>query len=164
MVTGNGIVMIEIHEAAFPRLSHNELECLRTMAQLHTYADGDLLFQAGQAEIDLHVVESGTIEILNPVDGDRVVATHGPGQFAGDIDLITGRPVIVTARAVAEFTVEAGRRPTGDLREHHGGHQAEATDQVGSRRPTTWSVFVCRSLHLSPQSEHGVFSDHAPRG
>ena len=72
---------------------------------MRTYPDGGILFQAGTAEIDLNVVESGAIEIVNPVDGDRIVATHGPGGFSGDIDLLTGRPVNVTARAAGETRV-----------------------------------------------------------
>ena len=45
------------------------------------------------------IVESGQVEIRNPTDGQRVIAVHEPGEFAGDIDLLTGRPVIVTAVA-----------------------------------------------------------------
>ena len=57
------------------------------------------IFRAGQADIDLVIVETGQIEIRNPTDGQRVIVVHEPGQFAGDIDLLTGRPVIVTAVA-----------------------------------------------------------------
>jgi thioredoxin reductase (NADPH) len=49
--------------------------------------------------LDLFVVESGAMDILNPSDDNRLVVTHGPGQFAGDIDLLTRRPVIVTGVA-----------------------------------------------------------------
>src|SRR5262249_58683778 len=63
------------------------------------YADGDIVFRAGQPEIDLYVVESGGMEIRNPTDGDRLIAVHEPGHFSGDIDVLTGRPVIVTATA-----------------------------------------------------------------
>ncbi|HEY1785066.1 MAG TPA: FAD-dependent oxidoreductase [Pirellulales bacterium] len=92
-------------EAAFPTLSPAELSCLRTKATARTYSDGEILFKAGQAEIDFNVVESGAIEIINPIDGNRLVATHGPGGFSGDIDLLTGRPVNVTARAAGETRV-----------------------------------------------------------
>ncbi len=63
------------------------------------------MFHAGQAEIDFNIVESGAIDIINPIDGDRIIATHLPGEFAGDIDLLTGRPVNVTARAAGETRV-----------------------------------------------------------
>src|SRR5262249_51336763 len=41
----------------------------------------------------------GRMEIRNPADGDRLIAVHEPGHFSGDIDVLTGRPVIVTAVA-----------------------------------------------------------------
>lgn len=86
-------------EAAFPKLTEAEIEVLKPLATAHDYADGEIIFRAGQADIDLCVVESGNIEIQNPTDGNRVIVTHNPGEFAGDIDLLTGRPVIVTALA-----------------------------------------------------------------
>ena len=86
-------------EVAFPRLSTAEFAVLKPLATAHDYVDGETIFRAGQADIDLCVVESGQIDILNPTDGNRVIVTHEPGQFSGDIDLLTGRPVIVTAVA-----------------------------------------------------------------
>ncbi len=91
--------MSHSQETAFPRLSTAELAVLKPLATAHDYADGETIFHAGQADIDLCVVESGQIDILNPTDGNRVIVVHGPGQFSGDIDLLTGRPVIVTAVA-----------------------------------------------------------------
>ena len=66
---------------------------------VRSYDDGDVIFRAGDADIDLFVVETGAIDILNPTDDNRLIVTHGPGEFAGDIDLLTRRPVIVTAVA-----------------------------------------------------------------
>ena len=65
--------------------------------------------------MDLFVVESGAIEILNPSDGNRHVVTHGPRQFAGDIDLLTRRPVIVNA--IARGATRLLRVPGERLRE-----------------------------------------------
>ena len=39
------------------------------------------------------------MEILNPAQDNRSVITHGPGQFSGDIDLLTRRPPLLTAVA-----------------------------------------------------------------
>ena len=86
-------------EAAFPRLSAAELAVLKPLATARDYADGETIFRAGQADIDLFVVESGGITILNPASGNTEIVTHGPGQFSGDIDLLTGRPVMVSALA-----------------------------------------------------------------
>src|SRR5271168_3386542 len=107
-------MMSTIQETAFPRLSTAEFAVLKSLATAHDYADGETIFRAGQADIDLFVVESGRIDILNPTDGNRVIATHEPGQFSGDIDLLTGRPVIVTA--VARGKSRVWRVPGSQLR------------------------------------------------
>jgi thioredoxin reductase (NADPH) len=84
---------------AFPRLDASDLAALKPLATACAFEDGQIVFHAGDADLDLFVVESGAIEILNPSDGNRHIVTHGPGQFAGDIDLLTRRPVIVTGIA-----------------------------------------------------------------
>ena len=101
-------------ETAFPRLTTAEIAVLKPLATAHDYADGETIFRVGQADIDLCVVESGQIDILNPTDGNRVIVTHGPGQFSGDIDLMTGRPVMVTA--VARGASRVWRVPGSHLR------------------------------------------------
>ncbi len=90
---------------AFPRLTASEIAVLKPLATPRTYADGETVFRAGQADIDLFVVESGHLDILNPNDGNRVIVSHDPGQFSGDIDLMTGRPVLVTGVARGESRI-----------------------------------------------------------
>ncbi len=84
---------------AFPRLDADDLKILKSLAEIVSFADGEIIFRAGDVDLDLFVVESGGIKILNPADENRHIVTHGPGQFAGDIDLLTRRPVIVTGVA-----------------------------------------------------------------
>ena len=91
--------MAQDSEVAFPQLTEAELALVQSLVKTCDYADGEIIFRVGQADIDLVIVESGEIEIRNPTDGNRVIVIHGPGQFSGDIDLLTGRPVIVTAVA-----------------------------------------------------------------
>jgi thioredoxin reductase (NADPH) len=106
--------MSTIQESAFPKLTAAEFAVLKSMATPHDYADGEIIFHVGQADIDLCVVESGFIDILNPTDENRVIATHEPNQFSGDIDLLTGRPVIVTG--VARGASRVWRVPGSHLR------------------------------------------------
>ncbi|MGA2253362.1 MAG: cyclic nucleotide-binding domain-containing protein [Thermoguttaceae bacterium] len=91
--------MARIQDLAFPRLTSAEVALVSPLATARDYADGETIFRAGQADIDLVIVETGRVEIRNPADGQRVIAVHEPGEFAGDIDVLTGRPVIVTAVA-----------------------------------------------------------------
>jgi thioredoxin reductase (NADPH) len=97
---------------AFPTLDPGDLAALRPLSTSVSFADGQTIFRAGDADLDLFVVESGAIDILNPSDENRHVVTHGPGQFAGDIDLLTRRPVIVTgvARGPTRLMRVAGPR------------------------------------------------------
>jgi thioredoxin reductase (NADPH) len=86
-------------DTAFPQLTASEIAILKPLATPHDYADGETVFRAGQADIDFCVVESGKIDILNPAEGNRLIVSHDKGQFSGDIDLLTGRPVMVTGMA-----------------------------------------------------------------
>jgi thioredoxin reductase (NADPH) len=105
----------EIEERAFPKLDAEEMDSLRRFGTSEDFADGATIFKAGDAAIDLFVVETGSMDILNPMDGNRHVATHEPRSFAGDIDVLTRRPVIVTAVAKGETRVI--RVPGPKLRE-----------------------------------------------
>src|SRR4051812_12286884 len=92
-------MLTETNNAAFPKLDDDEMRALCAHATTCAYHDGEKVFRAGDADIDLFVIESGGLDILNPTDDNRLIVTHGPGEFAGDIDLLTRRPVIVTAVA-----------------------------------------------------------------
>src|SRR5947208_13598092 len=106
--------MAQTEEVAFPRLTSAELALVKSLATPNDYADGETIFRAGQVDIDLYVVEAGKVEIRNPTDGERLIVTHGPGQFSGDVDLLTGRPVMVTA--VARGATRVLRVPSSHLR------------------------------------------------
>src|SRR5438094_8384153 len=105
----------EFDPIAFPKLDAGELAALKRLATSCSFADGEIIFRAGDADLDLFVVESGAIEILNTSDENRHVVTHLPGQFAGDIDLLTRRPVIVTG--IARGQTRLMRVPGARLRE-----------------------------------------------
>jgi thioredoxin reductase (NADPH) len=104
----------QTEEVGFPQLTESEIAVVRPLATPCEFTDGSTIFQAGRPEIDLFIVESGAIEIRNPADGNRLIVAHEPGQFSGDIDLLTGRPVIVTA--IARGTTRLLRVPHGQLR------------------------------------------------
>jgi thioredoxin reductase (NADPH) len=91
--------MATLEETAFPQLTSAEVALVRPLAAARNYADGETVFRAGDSDIGLYVVEEGKIEIQNPRDSGRPLVFHGPGQFSGDIDLLTGRPVLVTGVA-----------------------------------------------------------------
>ncbi len=106
--------MVSIQEAVSQRLTNAELAHVRPLATRSDYDDGEIIFRAGEADIDLVIVESGRVEIHNPTDRQRILIVYEPGDFVGDIDLLTGRPVIVTA--VAQGKTRVLRVPGSQLR------------------------------------------------
>jgi len=64
---------------------------------------GQILFSPGDLDLDLIVVASGCVEIIDAygTPGERVIVSYGPRQFAGELNLITLEPTLLTARVAA---------------------------------------------------------------
>lgn len=89
-----------VHHVAFPKLSEAEVERLAELAELCSFKDGEVIFQAGQRGLSLYVVESGGIAIVDEsAERPKTIVVHGPGEFTGDVSLLTDRPAIVSAYA-----------------------------------------------------------------
>jgi thioredoxin reductase (NADPH) len=67
---------------------------------------GDVLFQEGDDTYDFYAVVEGLVAIVEGYGrpDEREIVTHGPGRFIGELNLLTGEPVYLTAVAR-----EAGR-------------------------------------------------------
>jgi thioredoxin reductase (NADPH) len=107
--------MLTADNKAFAKLTTQELELLTPFAVCQVFNDGDIVFRAGDENVDVFVVESGAVAILNPNNGNSEVTVHHSGQFSGDIDVLTRRPIIVTGVAQGETRVL--RVPNARLRE-----------------------------------------------
>jgi thioredoxin reductase (NADPH) len=66
--------------------------------ETRSVAAGDVLFRAGDESYDFIVVLDGEVEIMRSDEGsDVVIAAFGPGRFLGELSLLTGQRVYVTA-------------------------------------------------------------------
>ena len=102
-------------ELAFPILEPGHIERLRAIGEERKLADGEVLFAEGERGFDFYVVESGSVEIAEHSTGEpKIVTVHEPGEFTGDIDMITGRSALVTATARGATRVIA--IPAADIR------------------------------------------------
>lgn len=91
------------HDLAFPKLTDPELECLAGLASVCSFGDGELIYAAGQRGVPFYVVEAGAIAIVDEsADAPKTVVVHGPREFAGDVSLLTDRPVVISAYARGE--------------------------------------------------------------
>jgi thioredoxin reductase (NADPH) len=84
---------------ASPLLSASELADMGTFGTERATRAGDLLFQAGDASYDLFVVLEGEVQVVRPGGADEVlVAEFGPGNFIGELTLLTGQRRYLTGR------------------------------------------------------------------
>src|SRR5262245_25770982 len=93
---------------AFPKLDDELLADLgkRTKTVPRRYHDGQALFHAGDSDGKFFVVVSGKIEIVDETGCDpKSITIHGPGQFAGDVSQVTGRPAVVSGYARGDTDV-----------------------------------------------------------
>src|SRR5690606_26217792 len=73
-----------------PRLDDDELAALASHGTRRRLEDGEPLFRPGERAGGFHLVLQGAIAVVDRSGGEeRVVALHGPGQFTGDIDVLT---------------------------------------------------------------------------
>jgi thioredoxin reductase (NADPH) len=81
-------------------LTAAQIERIAAHGRRRRVARGDVLVNAGDAVIPFFVVESGQIEAVQPSrDTEKLVAVVGPGQFTGEVTLISGRRALVRIRA-----------------------------------------------------------------
>jgi len=86
---------------AYPSLSPNQVATLVARATAQDVVAGDELFAAGDREYDFIYIESGEVEIVRletPDSPEQVVAVHPAGRFLGELNLLTGQAVYLTAR------------------------------------------------------------------
>ncbi|MDQ3515132.1 MAG: FAD-dependent oxidoreductase [Chloroflexota bacterium] len=103
----------DVYAAAFPILAEGQIEVLRTYGTERETSRGEDLFHQGQRSLDFFVLLEGEVELLEHLaDGDRSISTRGPGHFFGELNMLTGQAVILTARVreagrVLQLTVPA---------------------------------------------------------
>ncbi|PYQ11540.1 MAG: pyridine nucleotide-disulfide oxidoreductase [Acidobacteria bacterium] len=81
----------------FPTLDAAQIARIASLAKERTFADGESLWEQGDRERPLYIVLEGGVAILS--GKDQLVTIHEPGGFTGDVDLLSGRQVVVRARA-----------------------------------------------------------------
>jgi thioredoxin reductase (NADPH) len=107
--------MMILADAPSSKLTADELEQLSEYATCEQFEDGDIIFNAGDDNVDVFVVEVGALLIINPNDNNAVIAMHEAGNFSGDIDVLTRRPIVVTG--IAQGKTRVLRIPNARLRE-----------------------------------------------
>ena len=97
----------------FPTLSAAQIAAIAPHASERSFADGDRIWEQGDRNNPMFVVLEGGIEIIS--GKEQAVTVHKKGGFSGDVDLLSGRPAVVRARAKGATRVL--QLPAAKLRE-----------------------------------------------
>jgi thioredoxin reductase (NADPH) len=87
----------------YPRLSDEQIAVLSAHGERRRAEAGEVLFHEGDERYDFYVVLEGRVAILqgsDQIDGDSLIAVHGPRRFLGELSLLTGQAAFFSAVAL----------------------------------------------------------------
>jgi thioredoxin reductase (NADPH) len=85
-------------EQIFPTLKQWQIERVAAHGRVRRAQRGELLAEVGDSHVHIFVVNSGEIEIIQPGDTESLVAVFRPGQFTGEMSMLSGRRAILRVR------------------------------------------------------------------
>jgi thioredoxin reductase (NADPH) len=84
-----------------PVLTEVQIDRIRVFARLRSVVADEILYNPDDDTPPVYLVKSGQIKIVAVGGGeDRLVTTYGPGQFSGELLMISGRRSIYRCQAV----------------------------------------------------------------
>src|SRR5215467_12099024 len=87
--------MAAVVPPAAPSLSAAQLETLAGLGEELTAKAGDVLYRVGDATYPFIAIRKGEVAILDAAGND--IVRHGPSSFLGELNLLSGQTVFVTA-------------------------------------------------------------------
>ena len=95
-------------EAATATLDAADMALVTQLGDRRQVREGEYLYRAGDVAYDFFVMISADVEIVVAVDGgESIIARHGPGRFLGELNMLSGLRVFVSARVVTSGEVVA---------------------------------------------------------
>jgi thioredoxin reductase (NADPH) len=92
-------------ERLFPTLSEAQINRIAAQGLRRQTTKGEMLVEFGEAS-PFFVVVRGSLQVsTSSGDVDTVIVTHGPGQFTGEANLITGRRSLARLRVTEDGEV-----------------------------------------------------------
>jgi thioredoxin reductase (NADPH) len=104
------------YDQIYPMLDRLEIERVRRFGNVRSFAAGESLWTVGQVAPGLMVILTGKVAVTehDQFDNHKPIVVHGPGNFLGELALLSGRPALVDA--IAQEPVEALIIPSERLR------------------------------------------------
>ena len=88
-------------EQMFPTLTPAQVARIEAQGSVRPVAPGDVLIEVGDHVVPFFAVKTGRLQVVQPAgDTETLVTTHGPGQFTGETNMLSGRRSLVRSRAI----------------------------------------------------------------
>jgi thioredoxin reductase (NADPH) len=86
-------------EKIFPKLTPAQINRIAASGRTHSIQSGEVLIEQGDKSVPFFVVITGEVEILRPFGAHETLLTvQGPGEFTGEVNMLSGRRSLVRAR------------------------------------------------------------------
>ena len=87
-------------ERIFPKLTPEQISRVAVQGHIRAIQPGELLVEQGDSAVPFFVVVSGEIEIVRLSGAaETLITIHGPGEFTGEVNMLSGRRTLVRMRA-----------------------------------------------------------------
>src|SRR5262245_32012222 len=88
-------------EQTFPTLTPAQIERIAAHGRARPVLAGEVLVEAGQPVIPFFLVTAGRLEAVRPSGtGETRIVVLGPGQFTGEVTMLSGRRGLVRIGAI----------------------------------------------------------------
>ena len=100
----------------FAELDIEDLHRVAARTRTDSFAAGELVFEIGEPGHSLFIIAEGEVQLIHPgAESSHVLARLGPGDFFGEMALLSDTPRSATARTLER--VEALVLDKGDFRQ-----------------------------------------------
>src|SRR6476620_10156667 len=95
-----GLPLTKSHrEKIFPKLTPAQIDRIAAHGRTRSVQPGEVLIEQGDTSVPFFVVITGEVEILQPLGArETLVTVHGPNEFTGEVNMLSGRRSLVRAR------------------------------------------------------------------
>jgi len=139
----------------FPTLTPAQIDRIRPFGKVRSVGKGDIVFEPNTTGVPFFVLLSGAMEVVQPYLGsERTVAAHGPGEFTGEITMISGRRGLVRGRVTEP----------GEFLEVSGDDLGSLLAKDAELSEILMRAFILRRLELISRSQGNLIlmgSDHS---
>ena len=114
----------------FPTLTPAQVARIAPHGSVRTIHRGEVLVQVGDQVVPFFVITAGQVEVVR-LSGttESLVTTHGPGQFTGEVNMLSGRRALVRFRVTEPgevIVLDRERRTNCVIGAGEGGHHRVA--------------------------------------